>query len=231
MDETQRHDAVYSSGTTSLHPAPETDLLFRGRAGGCRGHSSGRPNAKSSAWLRGSTMRPCSTTRIWSARRMVERVGDDEGRASLHQFDSGRPGSMASDSESSELVASSRIRCRARPAGRERWTASGAARRELYAALAHDGVIGFRVALGKLVHACPCDRRRETAPRSRRAVKRGYSRGWCHRRETSPATPRPTASERCSVHVRKVHIVHNHATLRRSVEGAEQADDGGLART
>jgi hypothetical protein len=58
-----------------------------GRAGGCRGRSSGRPARNSSAWLPRSTMRPCSTTRIWSARRMVEKpVGDDEGRAPLHQL-------------------------------------------------------------------------------------------------------------------------------------------------
>ena len=99
-------------------------------------------------------MRPCSTTRIWSARRMVD------SRWAMTKvvrpcISSASPlWIIASDSESSELVASSRMRMRgsassARAIDKPLPLPAG----ELDAALADDRVVTFRKALGKLVHA------------------------------------------------------------------------------
>ena len=137
---------------------------------------------------------------------------------------------IASDSESSELVASSRIRIRGsrqqRPRNRKPLPLPA---RELHAALAHNRVVGIRKALGKLIHARRAACKQELlfgriGPRkhdvlANRAIEE--KRVLQHHAQLRP--------KGIQVHVRKIDTIHQHASLRRRVERAKQADDRRLA--
>ena len=88
-----------------------------------------RRRAYSDSCVPRSTIRPSSTTRICSARRMVEsRCAITNVVRPFIRYES--PSWIAaSDSESRLEVASSRIRCADRPESRARWRRAGAVRR------------------------------------------------------------------------------------------------------
>jgi len=102
-----------------------------------------------------STIRPCSITMIWSARRMVEsRLCDHERGPTLHSSKERPCWIICSDSESRLEVASSRIRMRgsARMARANRDTLALAAG-QLDASLSNDRVVFVGERFGELVDA------------------------------------------------------------------------------
>jgi hypothetical protein len=165
----------------------------------CRGRSSGRPLRTVPRGCRAPQCAPPSTTSIWSARRMVDsRCAMTKVVRPCHQLVE-TAWIMASDSESSELVASSRIRMRGSASKRTRNRQPLAlAAGKLHAALAHNGVVGIGKALGKLVHARRAAGKQKLLLGGIGPREHECFRGWCRRRETSPAAPRPVASDRCS---------------------------------
>src|SRR6266849_2019349 len=100
-----------------------------------------------------STICPCSTTRIWSARRMVERrCAITKGVRPCMRYES-PCWIISSDSESRLEVASSRIKMRGSarlPRDRDSLPLSSG---KLDPAFAHNGVVFLREAFGKFIHA------------------------------------------------------------------------------
>ena len=163
----------------------------------CTSRSSGRAARTASSWVPRSTMRPSSTTRIWSARRMVESrcaitnvvrprircaqallderlgLGVEAGGGLVQDQDARVGQDRARDGHALPLPA-----------------------RQLHAALPHDRVVALREALRELVHARDPAGRQHLLLRRVRAARRRRSRGWCRRTGTSPAARRRAACGR-----------------------------------
>ena len=96
----------------SPSPGREEEVRLRARAAGRTSRGSGRPPRTAPSWVPRSTIRPFSTTRIWSARRIVERRWAITNVVRPFMSQESPSWMRASDSESRLDVASSRIRIR-----------------------------------------------------------------------------------------------------------------------